>query len=179
MRTRTPLLLALSAAVFIAAGCGGGDKNSSGTASATQKTRAPASAATVSDLRSLAKSAGHDVFWAGRKRGYTYELTRTADGNIYVRYLPPGVPVGAAGADFLSIGSYPQADAFATIKEARKQEGEIVTPIGGGGYAVASPNRPQSVYFAYPGSKVLVEVYDPSPARAKSLVVGKQVVPIR
>ncbi len=165
---------------MIAVGCGGGnDKSSSGTLPTTQKTRAPASAATISDLRSLGKSAGHDVFWAGRKRGYTYELTQTSDGNIYVRYLPPGVPVGAAGADFLSVGSYPQADAFATITAARKQKGEIVTPLGDGGYAVSSPNRPQSVYFAYPGSKVLVEVYDPSPARAKSLIVGKHVVPIR
>jgi len=88
------------------------------------------------------------------------------------------VPVGAAGADFLSIGTYPQGNAFATITAAKKRAGEVITPIAGGGVAVAHPDRPQSVYFAYPGSKLLVEVYDPDAARALRLVVRHKVVPL-
>ena len=180
MRTPTrPLTAVVAAPTLLAAGCGGGDDKSSSTPTATQPQRAPASAATISDLRGVQTSTGHPVFWAGRKRGYTYELSRTADGNIYVRYLPPGVPVGAAGSDFLSVGTYPQKDAFKAIQAAKKQEGEIVKPLPGGGFAVASPNRPQSVYFAYPDSQVLVEVYDPSPARAMRLVTSGDVAPVR
>jgi hypothetical protein len=55
----------------------------------------------------------------------------------------------------------------------------MVTKLPGGGLAVASAQRPQSVYFASPGSKVLVEVYDPSAPIARQLVVNKQVVPVR
>jgi hypothetical protein len=181
MRTHTALIAALALTTLsLVAGCGGSDnKTSTGAGLPAPAKRAAASAATVGDLRALKSSTGHDIFWAGHKRGYTYELTNTTEGNIYIRYLPPGVPVGAAGGDFLSIGTYPQTDAFATVKAARKQDGEVVTEIPGGGFAVANPNRPQSVYFAFPGSKLLVEVYDPDPARAKRLIVRGQVVPLR
>jgi hypothetical protein len=86
--------------------------------------------------------------------------------------------VGAGGADFLTVGTYPQRDAFATIAAARKRPNEIVSNLGNGGFAVSSPQRPQSVYFAYPGSKLLVEVYDPSPTRASSLVTQQRIVPV-
>jgi hypothetical protein len=177
MRKYTPLIAAMATAAFLVTGCG---RSSNKTATTTAPpTRAPAKAASLADLKSLANGAGHAVFWAGRKRGYTYELTQTSDGSIYIRYLPPGVPVGAAGGDFLSIGSYPQSNAFATVTAAQKQSGEIITKLSGGGVAVSNPNRPQSVYFAYPGSKVLVEVYDPSPSHAKQLMTSGKVLPIR
>jgi hypothetical protein len=182
MRTCGTVIAFAVASALAVTGCGGGGKSNSGPGAstpATQPTRAAPTKATISALRALARSSGHDIFWAGRKRGYSYELTQTSGGNTYIRYLPPGVPIGAAGADFLSVGSYPQADAFATIKAARKQAGEVVTNLKDGGQAVANPNRPQSVYFAYPGSKVLVEVYDPSPARAAALVKRNKVVPVR
>jgi hypothetical protein len=169
---------ALGAAItLLIAGCGGSDKSTTGSTAAP--TRATPEAATPAQLRSLARKVGHDVFWAGPKRGYSYELTRTSGGEIYIRYLPPGVPIVASSADFLSIGSYPQRDAFATIQEAKKRPGEIVTALPRGGFAVASAQRPQSVYFAYPGSKLLVEVYDPSPKTARHLVTSRRVVPIR
>ena len=167
---------ALAVTVLAVAGCGGDDDESK---TATQP-KANSSAATREQLVALSKQVGHEVFWAGPKSGYTYELTRTKDGNIYIRYLPPGVPVGAASADFLSIGTYPQNDAFATIKTAQEREGEIVKKVrgGGGGVAVAGAERPNSVYFAYPGSKLLVEVYDPSPERALQLATSGKVRPI-
>src|SRR5947209_16756721 len=33
------------------------------------------------------------LFRSGPKDKYVYELTRTSNGNVYVRYLPPGVNV--------------------------------------------------------------------------------------
>src|SRR3954466_678468 len=142
MRMQTTLPAGLLIAASLVAGCGGGNNgnSSSNSTSPSRPTRATPTNATISQLRSLAQSSGHDIFWAGRKHGYTYELTKTADGNVYIRYLPPGVPVGAAGADFLSVGSYPQSDAFASIKAAKKQSGEVVTKLSGGGQAVSNPN---------------------------------------
>jgi hypothetical protein len=168
----------LACVALLATGCGGDDKKDK---TQTAPAKANSTPTTRAQLKTLAKQVGHDIFWAGPKRGYTYELTRTKDGNIYIRYLPPGVPVGAASADFLSIGTYPQDDAFATIETARKRPGETVQKVrgGGGGVAVSGKDKPSSVYFAYPGSKILVEVYDPSPENALKLATSAKVKPIR
>jgi hypothetical protein len=176
--TRLGTRAAIAAAIAVAvAGCGGSDKQATQTTQAAPKRATPVSAQPA-DLRKLATKLGHDIFWAGPKRGYTYELTRTGSGDVYLRYLPPGVPIGAAGADFLSIGTYPQRDAFATVQQAQKRPGETVIKLPGQGIAVIGAQRPQSVYFAYPGATLLIEVYDPSPARARKLVTSRTVVPV-
>jgi hypothetical protein len=56
-------------------------------------TSPPASAATLGTLKSLPTQLGHDVYWAGQRAGFTYELTQV-NNNIYIRYLPAGVSVG-------------------------------------------------------------------------------------
>ena len=53
-----------------------------------------ASAASESELKAFADSVSHPVYWAGPKEGYTYELTQTTNGLVYVRYLPEGTDVG-------------------------------------------------------------------------------------
>src|SRR5205807_1386507 len=45
-------------------------------------------------LRVLSGALRHPIYWVGPKPGYTYEVTQTpSNGNIYVRYLPPGVKI--------------------------------------------------------------------------------------
>ena len=56
-----------------------------------------ASAASESELKAFADSVSHPVYWAGPKEGYTYELTRTTNGLVYVRYLPEGPRSGTRG----------------------------------------------------------------------------------
>ncbi len=136
-------------------------------------------AASAGDLRALPSSVGHVVYWAGPKTSATYELTRTSRGYVYLRYLPQGVQVGDERPQFLTVGTYPKPDAFASVEKAAKRKDEIVRKLSDGGLAVASPQRPQSVYFAFPGSDLLVEVYDPSPAQALRAVVSGQVKPIQ
>jgi len=48
----------------------------------------------------------------------------------------------------------------------------------GGGIAVQSARSPKSVYVAYPGSDVQVEVYDPSPERARRLALSDRLRPL-
>jgi hypothetical protein len=145
--------------------------------SSTSRTKPVAT--TVGELQTLAGSVGHAVYWAGRRQSTTYELTRTRRGDIYIRYLPPGVSVGDRRPDFLTVGTYPQADAFRAVQKGASGKGEVVRRLADGGLAVTSRKRPQSVYFAYPGSKLLVEVYDPSPQRALQAVVSGQVQPLQ
>jgi hypothetical protein len=138
-----------------------------------------ATATSESDLRSFAESASHPVYWAGPKDDFTYELTRTTDGRVYVRYLPQGTNVGDPRARFLTVGTYPRAAAWAELKRAAKAKGAISLKLERGGLAVFSEARPTSVYFGYPDARYQVEVYHPSPTEARRLALSGQVVPVR
>jgi hypothetical protein len=147
-----------------------------------ETTRVPgsgASAASESELRSFAESVSHPVYWAGPKDGYTYELTRTTDGRVYVRYLPEGTAVGDPGPRFLTVGTYPRARAFAELQRAARTKGAVSLKLERGGLAVFSEARPTSVYFGYPDARYQVEVHHPSPNEARRLALAGQVVPVR
>jgi hypothetical protein len=135
---------------------------SEGEAVATSSTR----------LRVLARAVGHPVYWAGERAGYTYELTRTADGSTYVRYLPSGVRLGDRRAKFLAIGTYVRPHAIATVRKTARRKGAFSKKLRAGGLAASSRSKPETVYFAGRDSNLLVEVYDPSPTRARRLVTS-------
>lgn len=166
MRVGAVVVLAIVAGLVVWLLASGGDSTTK---------RAPAASASITALRALAASARHPVYWAGPKQGFKYELTRTADGRIYVRYLPAGVAIGDSRPNYLSIGTYPVKDALAAVTAIAKREKTATFKLSGGGIAVQDASHPTSVYFAYPGSDYQVEVYDPSPARARQLVVSGQI----
>jgi hypothetical protein len=120
----------------------------------------------------------HPVYWAGPKDGYTYELTQTTNGFVYVRYLPEGTDAGDPRSQFLTIGTYPRQGAFAELQRAAKANGAVSLKIGDDGLAVFSEARPTSVYFGYPDARYQVEVYDPSADEARRLALSGQVVPV-
>ena len=136
-------------------------------------------AASESELREFAASVSHPVFWAGPKDGYTYELTRTTNGFVYVRYLPEGTEVGDSGSRFLTIGTYPRPSAYAELQRASRADGAVSLKIGDDGMAVFSEARPTSVYLGSPDARYQVEVYHPSPDEARRLALSGQVVPVR
>lgn len=137
--------------------------------------RAPATAASIRALNNFASSIGHPIYWAGSQPSFTYELSRTKDGRIYVRYLPPGVKLGNPQPNYLTVGTYPQRRAFATLRATAKKQRAQTIRLAGGGVAFQDKNRPTSVYLAYPRSDYQIEVFDPSPARARSLVASGQI----
>jgi hypothetical protein len=138
----------------------------------------PASAATLDTLRTLPGQLGHPVYWAGPRAGFTYELTQV-NGNVFIRYLPTGVGLGDPRPDFLTVGTYPKARSYQVLKRQGSRRGGHSRSTAGGGIAVWSNSRPQSVYVAYPGKNVQVEVYDPSAQRALRLAASGAVKPIR
>jgi hypothetical protein len=131
-------------------------------------------AATAAGLQSVARALKHPLYWAGPRAGYTYELTQTANGLVYIRYLPPGVAVGSSDT-YLTIGTYPDSAAFQKLENAHTVAGSTVRRLPGGGLAVSYKIRPTSIYVAWPTSKYLVEVYDPSPAHAFALALGRRI----
>jgi hypothetical protein len=140
----------------------------------------PAStAASVDQLRALPQQTGHEIYWAGRRVESTYELTQTTDGNVFIRYLPSGVSVGDQQPAYLTVGSYPRRNALRGLRRIARRQGSVSFSVNRGGLAVYSRDRPNSVYVAFPGEDVQVEVYDPSPQRARRLVRNGRIRQLR
>lgn len=134
-------------------------------------------AVSEAQLKALATTTDHTIYWAGPKSG-VYELTRTTDGRIYVRYLPSADKVGDRSPKYLTVGTYPQRNAFRSIQRAGRRPGAISVKIGNSGLMVFSERTPKSVYFGFPGANYQVEVYDPSPQQARTMVLAGQIKPI-
>ena len=140
--------------------------------------RATAVAISEKGLKTLAKALKQPLYWVGSESNVTYELTQTPDGRIYIRYLPQGVKVGSRQR-YLTVATYPLKNAYATTLSGASQKTSVKVSVGGGGVAYYGKQVPNSVYVAYPGSNYQIEVYDPSQGRARSLVTGGHVVPVR
>jgi hypothetical protein len=143
-----------------------------------QPTRSTAVGVSLQRLNAIAATIPHPLYWAGARPGHTYELTRTEDGRIYIRYLPPGTKVGSPREDFLTVGTYPQDRAFETLKATARKQGAGMIRLSGGGLAFQDSNRPASVYAAYPSSDYQIEVFEPSGDRALQLVRAGKLVPL-
>ena len=140
--------------------------------------RAPATAASAQDLRTLASAVNHPIYWAGVRKGYELELTHTSDGKIFIRYLPSGTSIGEERPDYLTVSTYPLNNAVAAVRAIAKREKTSTVKLAGGGVAVQDVKHPTSVYFAFPGSDYPVEVFDPSPERARRQVLAGEIKPV-
>ena len=154
---------------------GGGD---SGTTSSPSATPIAPKSATPSEIRDLSVEVGRPIYWLGPRDNTVYELQRTSQDRIYVRYLPPTADVGTKQAAYALVGTYPVPKAFDVLKGLAKNSGETSFTAPKGGIAVYSNSHPTNVYLAYPGSDVQIEVYDPTPGNARTLVASGRVVPV-
>jgi hypothetical protein len=178
------VLAGIVAAAIVLANSGGSSKSTLLSSSSTPtSTTPPASTGTtvravsVSTLKTLPASLGHPVYWAGPLPDATYELTQSPDGRVYVRYLTGGAQVGSPLPNFLTVGTYVVPNAEAAVRAAAAQPGAVHVPVRGG-VGFYNRARPTSVYFAYPGSNIQVETYDPSPAVARRLVERGLIKPV-
>ena len=149
----------------------------SGGSSGTPKPNSGPTIVSQAELVRFAGSLDYPVYWTGPHGGYSYELT-SARGRVWVRYLTAGVKAGDPRADFLVVGTYEQPHAYANLKRAARQVGTVSKSTADGGLLVYNPQRPTSVYFSYPRAKYQVEVYAPSPATARSLVLEGKITPV-
>jgi hypothetical protein len=128
-------------------------------------------------LEHFAHGLDYPMYWAGPKRGCSYELT-AAEGRAWVRYLPAGVSAGDPRSNFLVVGTYRQSHSYANLLRAASRPGGVSRKIGGNGLMVYNSSRPTSVYFSYPGADYQVEVYTHSTKTARSLVGAGTITPI-
>ena len=130
------------------------------------------------DLKAAAAELGHPLYWAGRHEDGDVELTVTADGRAFVRYLTDGAEAGDENANFLTVGTYQVENAEAALTEVAGREGRESFEVPGGGLAVADAAEPTRVYFTPADSDLQIEVFDPEAGRARELVASGDIQPI-
>jgi hypothetical protein len=132
---------------------------------------------TAPKLKRLATSLGQPIYWASARPQTTLEVRQTAQGYVYVRYLPKGVAVGDPG-QYLSVATYPLDNAFAVTEALGKKAGNTTVQLAGGGIAVFSKTAGADAYVAFPGSDFQIEVFDPKPGAARDLVSANKIAPL-
>jgi hypothetical protein len=128
-------------------------------------------------LGDFAKSRGRPVYWVGPEPGVDYQITIAPDGKLFLVYLPAGSQTGP-GKTYLSVGTYPSANAYASTAGLAGRNGFVALKTSGGIAAVYSPTRPTNIFVAYPGVPYQIELFDPDVDRARKLVTTGQVIPV-
>jgi hypothetical protein len=162
--------IVLVGALILLLSCGGDDDEGA----PALKTGVPTEMS-ESELRAFGRTQAVPVYWAGPQENRRYEITRTASGRVYIRYLTPKADVGSAQPRFLTVGTYPGRDAYSALRTASRGSGSVRVRTQSGALVTWSKQRPTSVYFAFPDNAFQVEVYDPSAMRARSLVLDGRV----
>jgi hypothetical protein len=155
------------------------DQNSSTSSSRTTTADGSVARASRRALATLSRLRGRPIYWAGPERNMKLELTETASGRIYIRYLPLNVKIGDRRGRYLIVGTYPVAKAYQAVQKAAREPGGHRLPLGRGVLGVYNDSSPTNVYFATRGSHFQIEVYDPNPKRAVALVQSGNIRPIR
>ncbi|MDX6389566.1 MAG: hypothetical protein QOJ73_629 [Streptosporangiaceae bacterium] len=164
-RTITGLGTVILSALLLA-GCGG---SSSKHTDATSDSPA--------ELGKLAKSLQQPIYWLGPQSGATYERTSSGPGRILIRYLPAGAKIGST-KPYLTIGTYALPGAYAAAVRAASEPGAVRLKISSSAVAFSTKAHPLNAWITYPGSRYQIEVFDPSPGRARRLVEAGRVQPV-
>jgi hypothetical protein len=154
-----------------------GDDDSTTTSDQTTPAAQEIKVVPESGLLAAMKGVGYPVYWAGPRVGVEYEVSRPEVGRTYVRYLPKGEEAGSE-QQFLTVGSYEQADAVAAIRKLGQKSGTILIEVAGGGAAYAEGPQATSAYLAFPGVDTQVEVFDPQGGEALRLIRSGAIVPV-
>lgn len=130
------------------------------------------------ELTDLEADLGHVVYWLGDRPPARIELALDAGGNVFVRYLPPGVDAGDGAADYPTVGTYPVTDAATATRRFARGAGGRVLAGPDGSVIVPNPASAGSAYLAYPDSDLQIEVFDPRRGRALELIRAEEIRPV-
>lgn len=141
---------------------------------------ASAEAEVVSEASLREAAAGQDapIYWAGPPEEDTeLELSQPDSERTYVRYLTEDAEAGDP-RHFLTVGSYALANPTAALRRQGNEAGGVLAAAPNGGTVYFSRENPESVYLAYPGVDVQVEVFSPDFKEALQLATSGQIEPV-
>ena len=130
-------------------------------------------------VREFGRAQQTPVYWAGPLPDRRYEVTRTAAGRYFIRYLTPRADVGDVAPRFLTVGTYPGTNAYGALQTVAKRPTSTSINTSSGALVVYDKQRPTSVYFGFPKQNFQVEVFDPRPSRARRFVLEGRVQRLR
>ncbi|HEX6153290.1 MAG TPA: hypothetical protein VFZ19_07195 [Solirubrobacterales bacterium] len=162
-------LLLIAGVLAIAGGDGGSE---------TATPAAGPQLVSVDDLAGLEEDLGRPIYWAGERPSSRLELKQEPDGSVYLRYLPDGVEAGDPRQLYLTVGTYPVADAAAALERTAQENDASLRRLRGGAVLLPNPASQGSAYLAYQGSDLQIEVYDPRPGRAVELIEAEAIRPV-
>lgn len=163
----------VAAALIVWVALDSGDSKSE--AGSTQSTKAEIVSA--ASLRKAAAAQDTPIYWAGLTAGSELELSQPSVDRTYVRYLTEGAKAGDP-RPFLTVGSYQLADPVATLRSLGGKTGGVLASSPGDGVVYFDRTDPQSVYLAYPGTEVEIEVFAPNFKQALQLATSGRIVPV-
>lgn len=138
----------------------------------------PPRIADAGEIEELASTLGHPIYWAGEPEEEDLELAAEADGSVYLRYLPEGAEAGDPQQIFLTVGTYPIADAQGALQRTAQESGGELSRLEDGALVLSNPSSPNSVYIAYPNADLEIEVYHPDAGRAMELLRSGAIEPV-
>jgi hypothetical protein len=134
----------------------------------------------ASQLAAFAAESDTPIYWVGERKEVEYELTETASGRIYVRYLRGGAEAGDPRSKFLTIGTYPAKNGIAALRRvARSTEGAKLKRTRDGALLMIDPSAEGNVHLAYPDRESQIEVYSRVPGQALLLSAAGKVREVR
>jgi hypothetical protein len=132
----------------------------------------------VPTLQRLARANGRPLYWAGARPATRIEYTRRTDGTTFVRYLAGHAKAGDPSAGYVVVATYSQPDAYQRVSAIASRAQLQEARVGDGGIAITRPGRPQNIYLVYPKLPYQIEVYAPTPQRARRLVFAGSIKPV-
>ncbi len=162
-------VLVLIAVVLVAVGGDGGDE--------PEAVDTTPRLVDLDEIAAVEDSLGHPIYWAGERPPDQLELMQDTEGNVFLRYLPPGVEAGDQRSEFLTVGTYPFTDPVAGLESTATEGDTSLRTAADGASILVNPSSQGSVYLAYPGSELQIEVYDPEPGRALELIRSGEIEP--
>jgi hypothetical protein len=133
----------------------------------------------ASELIARASSLGGPAYWIGPRTGTSgYELTETAEGRIYIRYLTDEAEAGDQRPDFLTVGTYPVAEAGKALEGVAKR-GEGQTLSQHEGYEVLSSGGTNAYVVFDDQPDIQVEVFSPQQSEAAELADSGALKPLQ
>jgi hypothetical protein len=115
---------------------------------------------TVDELKAEAKKFALAAYWGGEIADTKMELTVTANGGFYVRYLPLDAKVGTK-TEYLTVASTYDSGAYSKVADLTTTVGSRWTNYATGALAASATPTDHNIYFAFQDYPVLVDVFTP------------------
>jgi hypothetical protein len=173
VRTGLAVLIVLVVAVILAVNLLGGSGSSG------EESPGTAVALSESELISRVSELERPAYWVGARPGTAqYELTSTADGRIYIRYLTGDAKAGDPRPDFLTVGTYPVPEAQKALRVAENSSTGM-TLSKHVGYQTLSGETAHSAYVVFDNEpNVQIEIFSPTPGESSDLANSGALTPM-